>query len=68
MKKKVKLINLPPGKLFIHKKVIALKSEYFTKSGACECHILGSGEMFWGGTHNADDLNNLIVKPLKFKK
>jgi phosphoribosylaminoimidazole carboxylase (NCAIR synthetase) len=57
----MKLIDLPNGSLFSYKGSIALKSEYRTDNGAVECYLLGSGEMFWGGTNNANDLNNLEV-------
>jgi len=66
-KKRVRLYNLPNGQMFTTEKYscIAIKSEYRTDKGACECYIIGSGEMFWGGTHTANDLNNLLVYPIK---
>ena len=64
----VKLGNLKNGSLFIYKDTIALKSEYRTENGACECHIVGSGEMFWGGTNTAEELNNLYVTPILLTK
>lgn len=60
----VKIAELPKGSLFIFKDTIALKNEYRNNNGACECHIVGSGEMFWGGTNTAEKLNNLYVTPL----
>lgn len=58
---KVKLANLEEGSLFEYKGTIALKSEYRTDLGTCECYIVGSGEMFWGGTSKP---NELMVTPL----
>lgn len=60
----IKLDDLPAGELFQYKETIALKSEYRTENGAVESYIVGSGEMFWGGTTTAQDLNNLLVIPL----
>lgn len=58
--------DLPSGSLFIYGylKTIALKSEYRTEQGACECYILESGEMFWGGVTTAHELNQLKVKSI----
>ena len=67
-KRRVKLGNLPNGKLFSYNGDIALKSEYKTTSGACECFIVGSGEMFWGGTSTPEELNNLYVTPISLTK
>lgn len=55
------LAELPAGSLFLHGKTLGLKSEYHTESGAIEATIVGSGEMFWGGTHSPQDQANLIV-------
>ena len=60
----VRLSELPNGSLFSYRNTIALKSEYRTASGACECYIVGLGEMFWGGTSKSEDLNHLPVTPL----
>lgn len=58
----VSLAELEPGSLFEYKKTIALKTEYISESGTIEAFILGSGEMFWGGTDNAEDQRKLLVK------
>jgi len=58
----VTLLELEPGELFEFDGTIALKSEYRTEKGAVESYIVGSGEMFWGGTDTAEALNNLLVK------
>jgi hypothetical protein len=58
----VTLLELDPGELFEFDGTIALKSEYRTEKGAVESYIVGSGEMFWGGTDTAEALNNLLVK------
>jgi hypothetical protein len=65
--KRIRLINLPNGTMFTMKDcdTFALKSEYRTPKGACECYILNSGEMFWGGCKTADELNNLLVIPVE---
>lgn len=64
----VKLGSLDAGSLFIYKDTIALKSEYKTDQGAWECHIVGSGEMFWGGVNTAEELNQLYVAPILLSK
>jgi hypothetical protein len=63
VKDKIKLSELEAGKLFmtVDMKCLALKSEYRTAKGAIESHIVGSGEMFWGGTSDIRVLNNLDV-------
>ena len=59
--------NLPVGSLFIYQsRTVALKSEYRNDSGACECFIIGSGEMFWGESKTANELNSLSVTPIVF--
>jgi hypothetical protein len=60
----VKLKDLPNGSLFVYKNTIALKTEYLTEAMACECFIVGTGEMFWGGTKSAEELNELVVTPV----
>jgi hypothetical protein len=60
------LADLPPGSLFEYGETVALKSEYRTESGAIEATILGTGEMFWGGTDNAADQVKLIVKRVTY--
>lgn len=64
---KVRLVDLEPGGLFEHNGCVALKSEYRTESGAVEAIIVGSGEMFWGGTSNSKEQCELMVKPIKLK-
>lgn len=56
------LSELEPGSLFEYENTFALKTEYKNESGAIEAFIIGSGEMFWGGTDNAEDQAKLIVK------
>jgi hypothetical protein len=65
--KKTKLYNLKPGSLFMtpDKKCLALKSEYRTNAGAIEATIVGSGEMFWGGTSDPMVQKNLMVHPVE---
>jgi hypothetical protein len=65
----IKLYELPVGSLFMtpDRKCLALKSEYRTDKGAIEAHIVGSGEMFWGGTSDIRVLNNLDVLEVKVK-
>lgn len=60
----VRLGDLPKGHMFIFDNTIGMKSEYRTNAGAPECYIVGSGEMFWGGTTKAAELNELQVVPL----
>lgn len=62
----VKLNDLPKGSLFEFEGTFAMKSEYRTKNGAIESFIIGSGEMFWGGTDNPKDQGNLVVKQYEF--
>lgn len=67
--KRVRLYSLPAGQMFTVKDwdSFAFKSEYRTNKGACECFINGSGEMFWGGCKTANELNNLLVYPIKIE-
>ena len=62
--KVVKLGELDAGKLFRYNETIALKSEYITEKGAVEAFIVGSGEMFWGGTTTPEDQVELEVLEL----
>lgn len=64
---KIKLEDLKPGSLFMYMGTLALKSEYTTSGGAIEAIIVGSGEMFWGGTNNSEDQRNLLVNKAKLK-
>jgi hypothetical protein len=70
IKDKIKLSDLEAGKLFMtpDMKCLALKSEYRTAKGAIEAHIVGSGEMFWGGTSDIRVLNNLDVLEVEVVK
>jgi len=52
---------LPAGSLFLFKDTLAVKSEYYSGSGAVEAIIVGSGEFFWGGTSDPKEQANLIV-------
>lgn len=61
----IALKELPSGSLFSFNGTIALKSEYRSESGAIEAYIVGSGEMFWGGTQTAEALQELIVFPIQ---
>lgn len=64
----VRLADLPKGALFGYRGTIALKTEYRSGvSGAIEAYIVGSGERFWGGSYDAESLNNLSVTPWIFK-
>jgi hypothetical protein len=63
----VSLESLPPGTLFKYNGTIALKSEYRSDGGTINAYIVGSGEMFWGGTSNPKDLAELRVIPLCIK-
>jgi hypothetical protein len=65
--KKTKLCNLKPGSLFMmpNKECLALKSEYRTDAGAIEAFIVGSGEMFWGGTSDPMVQRNLMIHEVK---
>lgn len=66
-KQKTTLEKLPSGSLFIYNGTICLKSEYISDEGAIEAYIVGSGEMFWGGTTIAEKLNKLKVKKIKIR-
>ncbi|PGO61772.1 hypothetical protein CN980_29010 [Bacillus cereus] len=63
---KVRLADLEPGKLFRFGDTIGFKSEYRT-GGAIEAFIVGSGEMFWGGTSTAKEQRELMVEPIELK-
>ena len=69
---KTTLENLKKGCLFLSGTTLCLKSEYTYSSsttpsnGAIEAYIVGSGEMFWGGTNNAYDQRKLIVTEVEF--
>ncbi|MEH7116176.1 hypothetical protein V7128_01955 [Neobacillus vireti] len=64
---KVSLDELEEGSLFKYNNTIALKTEYRTEKGAVKSYIVGSGEMFWGGTSCPEDLNGLMVLPLTLR-
>ena len=64
-KGKIKLKDLEAGKLFMFNDTIALKSEYLTANYAVEAFILGTGEMFWGGTSTAEKQRELEVVELE---
>ncbi|MCU5196478.1 hypothetical protein OCE52_16875 [Bacillus mobilis] len=64
---KVRLADLEPGKLFRFGDTIGFKSEYRT-GGAVEAFIVGSGEMFWGGTDTAEEQRELMVEPVEEKE
>lgn len=57
--------NLPAGSLFVYGKSIGLKSEYHLPNGAIDAHLYKSGEQFWGGTTNAKDQGNLLVREIE---
>ncbi|HDR6312983.1 TPA: hypothetical protein QCU60_005007 [Bacillus cereus] len=59
---KVRLADLEPGKLCRFGDTIGFKAEYWT-GGAVEAFIVGSGEMFWGGTSAAKDQREVVVEP-----
>lgn len=64
----IRLGELAAGTIFKYKETYALKSEYRNDNGICECFIVGSGEMFWGGVSNPNDLlveSIDIIKTLK---
>ena len=68
-KKKVLLGNIKPGSLFMSTNgTMGLKSEYRTEAGAIEAYIVGSGEMFWGGTSDPKDQPFVEVHKVKLKK
>lgn len=60
----IKVGELEPGTLFKKNDTYAIKSEYRNTKGTCECYIIGTGEMFWGGTGNP---NALKVEPINFE-
>lgn len=63
IKKKTSLGELPNGSLFLseNKETLAMKSEYYNKTGASESFIVDSGCMFWGGVHGAKEQLALTV-------
>lgn len=63
------LEELPSGSLFLSKDktCLALKTEYRTEQGAIEAFIVGSGEMFWGGTSLAQEQVKLEVWKVNVK-
>ena len=63
------LQKLPAGSLFLTKdeKTLGMKTEYMTETGAIEAYIIGSGEMFWGGTNNPDAQKTTEVYRVKTK-
>lgn len=61
----VSLEDLEAGSLFYFNNTLCVKSEYRTpSSGAIEAFIVGSGEMFWGGTSSSEEQAKLIVQPV----
>lgn len=65
MSEQIKLGELEPGTLFKKGDCYAVKSEYRTEKGICESYIVGSGEMFYGGTGNP---NALKVEPIDLER
>lgn len=61
MAEQIKIGELKPGTMFKRGDTYGFKSEYRNEKGICECFIIGSGEMFWGGTGNP---NALKVEPI----
>ena len=51
------LKDCPIG-LFLYNGELCLKTEY-----ALDSYIVSSGEMFWGGVSNREDLANIKVRP-----
>jgi hypothetical protein len=66
-KYKVSLEDLPAGCLFLYNQTLCLKTEYKTTNGAIEAFIVGSGEMFWGGTNTTEEQAKLKVKKVKIE-
>lgn len=63
----IQLADLEPGKLFRFGETVGFKSEY-RSGGVIEAFIVGSGEMFWGGTSTADKQRELMVEPIDLKE
>jgi len=56
------LEQLPCGSLFTDAYgTVGLKTEYRTEKGAIEAFIIGSGEMYWGGTTDPEKQRSLEV-------
>lgn len=55
----VRFEDCPVG-LFEINGELCLKTEY-----GLEAYIVSSGECFWGGTDNTDDLRNVMVNPVE---
>ena len=55
------LRDLPAGSLFLFDDTLCLKTEYRTEQGAIEAYIVGSGEMFLGGTSDPKEQSMLLV-------
>jgi hypothetical protein len=66
-KKQIRLKDLEPGRMFLYGKTLGLKTEYKTPQGACEAFIVGSGEMFWGGSGTTKEREELLVNKVKVK-
>lgn len=67
--KKRTLNELQPGTLFAFgDDCIGLKSEYRFGNGLIEAFIVGSGELFWGGTYTTEEQTELMVQPLKLEE
>lgn len=62
--KKVRLLDLEPGTLFMLDDCIAVKSEYLLDCGKIEAIIVGSGE-FFHGAKTIEEQYNLMVQPLE---
>lgn len=67
LSRKTKLKNVKAGALFLHNNTLVLKTEYKSDSGAIEAFIVGSGEMFWGGTTNPLDQYEIEVFELELE-
>ena len=62
MANEVRLEDAPCG-LFRHGDVLGFKTEYYLY-GRVEAYVVESGELFYGGTETAQELNNLLVMPV----
>lgn len=56
--KLVPLRNCPIG-LFIKDNTLCVKTEYGN-----EAYIVSSGEVFWGGAKNKEEIGNVLVLPI----
>ena len=61
--KRTRIRNVSSGLLFTVDSMddLVIKSEYMTEKGLPECYLLSSGETFWGGKTDPEEVGEISV-------